>query len=140
MAAPSDEHELTESLQQDNNFDSLTEPVTPTSPSSSRKKRINLENQQKHKRKRLLHSGEGKNPEANCRCTNFCKAASLNSEDIQFNFRKLYDNQTKVDQDKFILSLLQTSTVKRKRVGDAARKKARDVTTKISSTQECRPK
>ena len=106
-------------------FDSLEEPVTETSPSSSRKKRVNVEEHARTKRKRRLHSGEGKTPTISCThpIHSYCKARTLTGDEITYNFNKLYDCSTKVDQDKCLLSLVRVEKSKKKRVDEGARVK-----------------
>lgn len=132
--ASNDAETLFSASLQSNNFDCLDEPVLTTSPKSSRKKRSNPDKHTRSIRKRQLHSGAGKVPIKNCihLQRSFCKAELLTSEDISYNFTRLYDNTTKVEQDKDILSLMDISQSARTRVSAESRRKAKDITIKYN--------
>lgn len=112
--------------------DNSSEPVRGSSPNSSRKKRKNEENHHRVKKKRLLHSAQGKLGSKDCTHRadrSFCQAPSLTPNDIDFNFRNLYNCQTKVEQDAFILNLMEIGTAKRPRVAQDNRRKKKSITT-----------
>lgn len=114
-------------------FDSLNEPVRSTSPTSSRKKKVNIENHQKYKKKKLLHSSEGKLSRINCAhqsARSFCKASTLTPDDVNYNFQKLYNCSSKVEQDAAILKLMDINQAKRARVTEAARQKPKALSVK----------
>lgn len=133
MAAPSSARNFSTPATPVRDFDSLTEPVTSTSPSSSRKKKVDVTNHHRYKKKKLLNSAEGKIARRNCQhqsVNSFCKVSVLSGDDINYNFQKLYNCESKVDQDAVILKLLEISTAKRPRVSVEARRKAKANTIK----------
>lgn len=88
------------------------------------KKKIN----KKLKKQENRHTSVGKKWRISCLHNSdsaVCKVASLSETDIDHFFTKLYENKRKVDQDKYLLSLVSVSKPKRlRRKNEADLKKA----------------
>lgn len=122
--------ESSSNANQMNNFDSLDEHVQCTSPRSSRKRKVDVTNHARTITKKRLHSGEGKTPTLNCAHTasTFCEARTLLVAELTYNFERLYNNKTKVEQDQMILSLMTIQGCKRSRVDEANMKRSKGAT------------
>ncbi|XP_034047172.1 uncharacterized protein LOC117528648 [Thalassophryne amazonica] len=118
-----------------NTFDGSDEPVRPTS--GGRRRRLNKDNHEREKMKKIRHSGGGLIPSVGCKHTaakNFCHADTLTPDDIVMNFQTFYDKPGKVEQDRALLHLMTITEVKRQRqkVDDENRRKDRNISVKYS--------
>ena len=122
-----------------NSFDSLEERVV-LSP-IPRKRGRSKEYHDREKRRKLRYSGGGKVPQIRCTHTArnnaaLCHADVITEADLAFNHAKFYENPDKVAQDALILSLLEISDPKRRRVLDEKARKAKDVSVKYTLLSE----
>ena len=116
-----------------NTFDGSEEAVKPAT--GGRRRRLNRDNHQCQRAKKMRYSGGGLIPILGCthisaKC--FCQADKLSTDDLVMNFQKFHDKPNKVEQDGALLHLMTISEVTRRRPKNDENRKERNVTVKYS--------
>ena len=118
-----------------NNFDGLEEAVL-LSPRPRKRGRCK-EYHDCEKCRKIRHLGGGKVPQIDCAHNaranpKLCHADVITPADLALNHVKFYQTPNKVDQDAFILNLMEVSNPSRRRVHGENVQKNKNVTVKYS--------